>query len=581
MFATMAAAFEPLDDTPPPPGGFFRHGDAPGEHDGSEPDSGPVFTFQDEEREIASLTMDEMARINADLLGVAPRRFRRIAGGGSGNSAAAAEDGTEIPTTRRLRFGSLASQSTISTTCDPESALAGLELALNMLPVDRVSAYRRAQMECPGEVSDERKMAFVRREDGNLALAAARLARYWQFRLNAFGENRCFQPLTLAGSMIDEVVPMINHRIYNVLPVTDTAGRAIIFVDSSKRNYDKFSADQEVRVYLYILQTIAEDRQLCRRGITFLSTGKHSERKHFSRKFAQLRREAEDCSPLHVRASHLCQPSTIMSYVIHPIMKHFMPQDFRLRFRLHHGSDEEVLRALEGYCLPRDRVPTELGGDVALDMNQWVLDRMAIESARISTLVPPVTSVAVPADEAGATSTAKRGKKRSRKSDGQKGVGKSKPFANSSTKPAAAKNAKSKATGARQTNEKAAPSHRKKQKKGTPGRPSDPRMLEAVQAKMANHTLPLDFVLEEAGFSFHVDPESGIVVDQDGIACKQRKNQRELLFSSSIINEQNTVIWSFKFLIMQSSSPFFMHFSFAVCRRIRQERERLAKEADK
>ena len=119
--------------------------------------------------------------------------------------------------------------------------------------------------------------------------------------------------VTLAGAMIDEVVPMMNHRIFHVLPVTDSAGRAIVFVDMTKRDYAIYSEKQEIRVYLYILETIVQNRRLCRRGITFLSTGKNSEKKHFSRKFAQLRREAENCSPIHVRAVHLCHPSTIMN----------------------------------------------------------------------------------------------------------------------------------------------------------------------------------------------------------------------------------------------------------------------------
>ena len=505
------------DDVAPAPAA------APAEEPGNA--DGPVFTYQDEEREIASLTMHEIVRVNADLLGVTPYGSRR---GGVGKAAAASEDGNGTPTTRLHRSGSFASQSTASTTHDPESTLGRLELALKMMPADRVSAYRRAEVDCPDQVTGERKMAFVHREDGNVALAAARLARYWQFRLDAFGEDRCFQPLTLAGAMIDEVVPMMNHRIFNVLPVTDTAGRAIVFVDITKRDYAIYNEKQEIRVYLYILETIVQDRRLCRRGITFLSTGKHSEKKHFSRRFAQLRREAENCSPIHVRAVHLCHPSTIMNYVIYPMMKYFMPQDFRLRFRLHNGSEEEVLRALEGYCLPRDRVPTELGGDIILDMNQWVLDRMTIESARMSTPVLPAAVIAAPASAMAESSATQSSQKRRRKNDGEKDGSRTKPPAKSSTKLAAASAKAGETTSKKENNGRATPSRRKKQKKGTPGRPSDPRMLKAVQAKMENPSLPLEFVLEKAGFIFHENPESGVIVDQDGIACKQRKNQCKL-----------------------------------------------------
>lgn len=553
-----------------------------------EPDTavGPVFTYQDEEREIASLTIHEMVRINADLLGVTPHGSRR---GGVGKAAAASEDGNETPATRPRRSGSFASQSTVSITYDPESTLGRLELALQMMPADRVSAYRRAEAECPDQVTDERKMAFVHREDENVALAAARLARYWQFRLEAFGEERCFQPLTLAGAMIDEVVPMMNHRIFNVLPVTDTAGRAIVFVDISKRDYGIYSEKQEIRVYLYILETIVQNRRLCRRGITFLSTGKHAGKKHFSRKFAQLRREAENCSPIHVRAVHLCHPSTIMNYVIYPIMKYFMPQEFRLRFRLHNGSEEEVLRALEGYCLPRDRVPRELGGDVLLDMNQWVLDRMSIESARIRTPVLPAEIAAAPTAALAEPSAAQSSnKKRRRKNDGEKELSRSESSAKSSTKSAVGSTNAKAATSKKQSNGKSAPSRRKKHKKGTPGRPSDPRMLMAVQAKMEDPSLPLDFVLEKAGFSFHEDPHSGVLVDEDGIACKQRKNQRKLHILFSLI----MIICPPRFARLRDCHHHFIFackpdvpssfiFFLAVCRRIRQEKEKIDRAAEK
>ena len=162
-----------------------------GEHDGSaETDADPVFTFQDEEREIASLTMNDMVKINADLLGVTADCSRlNLGGGGAGR----AESGTD----------SFATQSSDSVTYDPETTLSRLELELNLLSTEQTSAYRRAEVECPAQVSDERKMAFVERESGDVALAASRLARHWKFRLAHFGGDKCFQPLTLAGAMIE------------------------------------------------------------------------------------------------------------------------------------------------------------------------------------------------------------------------------------------------------------------------------------------------------------------------------------------------------------------------------------------
>ena len=195
-----------------------------------------------------------------------------------------------------------------------------------------------------------------------------------------------------------------------------------------------------------------------------------------------------------------------------------MPREFRLRFRLHNGTVNEVLRALEGYCLPREKVPTELGGEVNLDMNQWVLNRMSIESSRIPMPSLPVVSASASAVQLATTSPAEEPiNKRRRKSGGG-----SKQSSGSSAK-AATTSARIKKPGKKRTNSKTTPSRRKTP--GTPGRPSDPRMLKAVQAKIADPSLPLDFVLEEAGFTFHEDPETGIIVDQDGVGRKQRKNQ--------------------------------------------------------
>lgn len=57
------------------------------------------------------------------------------------------------------------------------------------------------------------------------------------------------------------------------------------------------------------------------------------------------------------------------------------------------------------------------------------------------------------------------------------------------------------------------------------GRPSDPRMTRAVQARQADPELSLRDALVRGGFVFDLVDETGEIVDTDNISLVQRKNQ--------------------------------------------------------
>ena len=46
---------------------------------------------------------------------------------------------------------------------------------------------------------------------------------HWQYRLDSFGEDRCFDPMTLTGAMRGEVVNMAKSGIFQLMPTTDAA----------------------------------------------------------------------------------------------------------------------------------------------------------------------------------------------------------------------------------------------------------------------------------------------------------------------------------------------------------------------
>ena len=480
----------------------------------------PSFTLADEQRELSKLTIREMISVNSDLHGIQAgvSNLSMEVSGGNANSAASLHSNVSVPHTI------LNHQATGSTVYEMDTTLGRLEQELSFLPPKQAAAYRKAEAKCPDQVSDERKMAFIERENGDIALAAKRIALYWEIRCATFGEERCFEPLTLAGAMRDEVLPMLNQRIWQRMPVPDTAGRSILYMQPNRRDFSVYSVEQEDRAFFYLLETIIEDPDLRRRGVIIVCDGRGMTRKHYSRKVQRLAKCLDKVFPIHLRAGHFCHPSNVYFYIIHPVVKHFLPHDVRLRFKIHYGSTAEVLRSLEGYCLPWKVMPTELGGDVTLDMNQWITARMAIEISRLlasSSLSTTSTASPAPYIQNGPNigHIASSGSR-------SRGENEAKRFAPLSASSATIPTDKK--YSAKEKKKKQHKASSTKPKKRTPGpargKGVDPRMARAAQAKKNDPDLPLLDALVAGGFVFHTNSLTGEIIDEDGISLKQRRN---------------------------------------------------------
>jgi hypothetical protein len=62
--------------------------------------------------------------------------------------------------------------------------------------------------------------------------AARRIVRYWNDRYKLFGQDKFCLPLTLKGALKDDSLALSRGYV-QILPQTDTAGRALIYVDWS------------------------------------------------------------------------------------------------------------------------------------------------------------------------------------------------------------------------------------------------------------------------------------------------------------------------------------------------------------
>ena len=183
-----------------------------------------VFSVEKERAEVESLTVDEILDAERDLTGVSTRM----------DQMSLYQDNN----TTRAQIH----EDPIATSAD----LAALELALLALPPETKRYYLEACVRCPAEVTDERKAAFLETDQLDATAAAARLCTYWTIRVETFGDDLAYLPMTLNGAMREDVDAMIRYCPMQRLPKTDAYGRHLTFWDSGRRNSEQCTLEQEV-----------------------------------------------------------------------------------------------------------------------------------------------------------------------------------------------------------------------------------------------------------------------------------------------------------------------------------------------
>jgi len=462
----------------------------------------PKFTEQDAQRELATLTIQELTKLQSDLTGI-----QAITNGFSGLGLGGDTGGINVYSGEST-VGSGPS-SPAPTSMNNRLLLAALDQHMMTLPAQSTAAYFRATAKCPDEVSNERKLLFLECDENNIPLAAQRLALYWQYRLDGFGEDRCFEPMTLVGAMRGEAANMAESGIFQLMPTTDAAGRAVIFARFAKRDYSLFSAKQEVMWLTYLLEIVVQHGSLQSHGFVLLFDASNVTRKHYARQSAQYTIRALDAiSPIRMCSRHVCNANPLVTHIVLPVVQRLVASKIiRLRTKLHRGSGEDLLRSLAEFSLPRDRVPSDLGGGVVLDINQFLIDRISLEARKSGINFQALETDNVDqADRAGSTLSSA--------APNHNEHGQAPPIDVPSAGVGRATAAASRAT---ETSPK-----RKRAGNGV-----DPRMAKAVRAKQEDPDLKLYDALIIGGYVFTQKAPRQTdfdVFDEDGVSLKQRKN---------------------------------------------------------
>ena len=464
----------------------------------------PQFTEQDAHRELATLNIQELLELQSDLTGI-----QALTNGFSGLGLGGGANTGEINV-----YGG---GSTVGP--DPSipaplstndcSRLAALDQHMMAVPAQSTAAYFMATTKCPDEVSNERKLLFLECEENNVPLAAERLALYWQYRLDCFGEDRCFEPMTLTGAMRGETMNMAESGAWQLMPNTDAAGRAIIYARFAKRDFSLHSAKQEAAWLTYLLEIVVQNKSLQSRGFVLIVDASNVTRKHYTRQSSNyIQRALHGAFPIRMCCFHVCNANALVTNVIFPVFQRVRPKNMRRRTRLHRGSGEDLLRSLAEFNLPRDRIPFDIGGSVVLDINQFLIDRISLEARK--------SGINLQASETdNVDQTDRAGSIHSSAGPNHNEHGQAPP----SDVPSAGGGGGATAAASRGTEVSS--------KRKRPRNVVDPRMAKAVRAKQEDPDLKLFDALVIGGYVF---AEKGPgqtdfnVFDEDGVSLKQRKN---------------------------------------------------------
>mmetsp|Transcript_3423 Transcript_3423/g.6585 ORF Transcript_3423/g.6585 Transcript_3423/m.6585 type:complete len:331 (+) Transcript_3423:247-1239(+) len=280
---------------------------------------------------------------------------------------------------------------------------AALLTELDKLPSDEKKAgWTKAFEKCPNLVGEDHRLMFLRCEVFNEELAALRICKYWNRRIELFGENRAYKPIHLGGdgalsssstsdsehdntkqndedeAMVKYTMKGINLGFFRPTLTHDTGGRAIVFVDPSRlAGYNKNSVDERMgvaRALWYIMHNAIEGNDAVQKlGMVAIAHPQHAKISVIDRKLMKLNLESmSGCLPIRMGGFHIVQPPWFFTKIVFPIMKVIMPDRMRKRVRVYGGSEAKILKELKEVGLGREVLPSEIGGDVILDTESWI-----------------------------------------------------------------------------------------------------------------------------------------------------------------------------------------------------------------
>jgi hypothetical protein len=241
----------------------------------------------------------------------------------------------------------------------------------------------QAEALCPELLTDDFKLMFLRCEVFNADLAAKRYCKYWTNRVDIFGPDRAFLPLTLGvgGALQDDETHIaLGLGVITLLSsANDPMGRAVVYVDPGKMDRTRYVPTVLVRAFWYVIHAAVEDGNAQRHGVVFISDPGRAKFSQFDQTFSKMFiTSLKGALPVRLSCMHIVRPPGFFS-IVFPIVKVFLSEQMRKRIRLHNGKVEMIAEAFQTkYGLKKDALPTTIGGSLKTQHIEWVESRKAL-----------------------------------------------------------------------------------------------------------------------------------------------------------------------------------------------------------
>ena len=243
-------------------------------------------------------------------------------------------------------------------------SLTRFNIILDTIDVDEKYGYLMAKEKCPDLCSDTFKLIFLRCEVFNVEKSVLRFVKYWNTRLEVFGNELAFLPMTLDGAMQNDVDAVSLKYLQLAKDTTDPYGRAILLFDFNVEGDNNISSESLLRVVWYQVHQALIKESVQKQGVVVyvrcLDNMAHW-RPSLSKQIVQAGR---GILPVRFAGMHFMNPPTFLSIIMR-FVKPLVGKELRHRFYTHSGSVDNVLETLDKFGLgSSDLLPIEFGGNL-------------------------------------------------------------------------------------------------------------------------------------------------------------------------------------------------------------------------
>ncbi len=122
-----------------------------------------------------------------------------------------------------------------------------------------------------------------------------------------------------------------------------------------------------------------EDPSMLKKGLVLLIYPQEARLDQFDQSlWTAISDSCKKSLPVRWRSTHIVHPNRFFS-IVHPVFMSSLPKEVQDRVVVHSGTKMKVLANLLRYGLSWDRIPSDIGGCVDLDFENWLSERMVKE----------------------------------------------------------------------------------------------------------------------------------------------------------------------------------------------------------